>query len=165
MKVDVNGVGIVATLKPGQFFGERALLTAEKRNASCIADGENVICLSLEKRHFENLLGDLKGVLEVCVCVYSPLNKTTQKNKTQEISKTRECEHGDSNTDTTQESNEQDDDAVKEKVKDKGEPVRRLPWAEDIKEFEIMRTVRSSVFENNRNNFNIKNRSEVVRSV
>ena len=65
MKVDVNGVGIVATLKPGQFFGERALLTAEKRNASCIADGENVICLSLEKRHFENLLGDLKGVLEV----------------------------------------------------------------------------------------------------
>ena len=98
----------------------------------------------------------------MCVCVFSFVQNNTKK---QEISKTRECEHGDSNTDTTQESNEQDDDAVKEKVKDKGEPVRRLPWAEDIKEFEIMRTVRSSVFENNRNNFNIKNRSEVVRSV
>ena len=42
----------------------------------------------------------------------------------------------------TQESNKQDEH-VKEtnKKKDKGEPVRRLPWAEDIKEFEIMRKV------------------------
>ena len=128
----MNGVGIVATLKSGQFFGERALLTAEKRNASCIADGENCICLSLEKRHFENLLGDLKDVLE-------------------KISKTREVEnHDESGVSNNTSSSHGDKETEQEKAemmrKKEGEPVRRLPWAEDIKEFDVMRKVGSGTF-------------------
>jgi len=127
VKVDVQGVGIVATLKPGQFFGERALLTAEKRNASCIADGDNVVCLSLEKRHFESLLGDLKGVLE-------------------EISKKREDENrdGDNNEDTKSEKTKEVLHTIKKK--EKREPVKKLSWAKDISEFEVTKKVGSGTF-------------------
>ena len=43
-------------LGPGDFFGERALIEKEPRNATCIADGD-VTCLVLDQKDFASLLG------------------------------------------------------------------------------------------------------------
>ena len=47
----------VAMLKPGDFFGEHALLTHDPRNATCTAVA-NTVCLALGRVDFEKLLGN-----------------------------------------------------------------------------------------------------------
>eukprot|EP00940_MAST-03C_sp_MAST-3C-sp2_P000925 g925.t1 len=61
--VEVNGKS-VAKLKHGQFFGERALIRNEPRDATCIASG-TTSCLTLEKKHFVSLLGDLAEIKQI----------------------------------------------------------------------------------------------------
>lgn len=53
----------IATLKSGQFFGERALLTEDVRQATCIAT-EDVKCLFLMRQDFNLMLGDLQDLLD-----------------------------------------------------------------------------------------------------
>ena len=54
----------LVTLEPGQHFGEMALLTDEPRRASCIADTDQVSCLSLSRQNFKLMLGPINVVLE-----------------------------------------------------------------------------------------------------
>lgn len=49
-------------LKRGQYFGERALLSEERRAASCYAKG-SVTCLSLSKDDFDRMLGSLTDLM------------------------------------------------------------------------------------------------------
>jgi cGMP-dependent protein kinase len=53
----------VKTLTTGQFFGERALLTEDVRQATCVATSE-VQCLSLMREDFNLMLGDLQELLD-----------------------------------------------------------------------------------------------------
>lgn len=53
----------IATLKSGQFFGERALLTEDVRQATCIA-AEDIKCLFLMRQDFNLMLGDLQDLLD-----------------------------------------------------------------------------------------------------
>lgn len=53
----------LTTLTTGQFFGERALLTEDVRQATCIATSE-VQCLSLMREDFNLMLGDLQELLD-----------------------------------------------------------------------------------------------------
>ncbi len=46
----------VATLGAGNFFGERALIVDEPRNATCIATGDRVEVFALDKANFKNAL-------------------------------------------------------------------------------------------------------------
>lgn len=55
-------VGEEFTLTPGQFFGERALLTDEARAATIVA-GEDVVCLWLPRKEFTQLLGPLDDIM------------------------------------------------------------------------------------------------------
>jgi putative ABC transport system ATP-binding protein len=50
------GEGIVATLKEGDFFGERALIVDEPRNATCTAASEIVEVFALAKADFKQAL-------------------------------------------------------------------------------------------------------------
>ena len=52
----------VATLKKGNYFGEKALLSADVRGASIIADGQ-VTCLTLEREDFLNMFGSFNDLL------------------------------------------------------------------------------------------------------
>ena len=52
----------VAELGRGQFFGEKALLTNEKRNADCVAKTD-VECLVVDKEAFDRTLGPLEDIL------------------------------------------------------------------------------------------------------
>jgi CRP-like cAMP-binding protein len=54
-----EGQGVVATMGPGDFFGERALLSEETRAASCRVEGNNCVVLSLDREHFEMMIGSL----------------------------------------------------------------------------------------------------------
>ena len=54
-----EGDGIVASMGPGDFFGERALLNEEVRAASCVAYMGKAVVLSLDRDHFEMLIGTL----------------------------------------------------------------------------------------------------------
>jgi len=63
--VDVNVNGdVVAKLVAGQFFGERALIKNEPRAATCISSGKST-CLTLEKKHFVSLLGNLGEIHKI----------------------------------------------------------------------------------------------------
>jgi serine/threonine protein kinase len=62
VSVQVNSVE-VSTLKEGDYFGEKALLSEEVRAATCIATTE-VTCLSLERRVFKERLGKFQFILE-----------------------------------------------------------------------------------------------------
>lgn len=53
----------LTTLTTGQFFGERALLTEDVRNATCLATSE-VQCLYLMREDFNLMLGDLQDLLD-----------------------------------------------------------------------------------------------------
>lgn len=53
----------LATLTTGQFFGERALLNEDVRQATCIATSE-VQCLFLMRQDFNLMLGDLQDLLD-----------------------------------------------------------------------------------------------------
>ncbi len=58
-----NGHRPITTLTTGQFFGERALLTEDVRQATCIATSE-VHCLFLMREDFNIMLGDLQDLLD-----------------------------------------------------------------------------------------------------
>ena len=47
----------------GDYFGEQALLTNEPRNATCIANSDVVVCLSLKRSAFDELLGPLEHLM------------------------------------------------------------------------------------------------------
>lgn len=49
----------VATLGKGDYFGEKALLSADVRGATCIAEG-TVVCLTLERDDFLNMFGSFE---------------------------------------------------------------------------------------------------------
>jgi len=51
------------TLGPGDFFGERALLTGEPRAADITAEVDSV-CLCLSREEFEKSLGSLQGLID-----------------------------------------------------------------------------------------------------
>ncbi len=53
----------LATLTTGQFFGERALLNEDVRQATCIATSE-VQCLFLMREDFNLMLGDLQDLID-----------------------------------------------------------------------------------------------------
>ena len=53
----------IATLGSGNFFGERALLSEDVRQATCIASSE-VKCLFLMREDFNLMLGDLQDLLD-----------------------------------------------------------------------------------------------------
>jgi small-conductance mechanosensitive channel/CRP-like cAMP-binding protein len=64
VRVQVDGsTAEVATLRPGQIFGEMALLTGEPRNASCTARTE-VSCYVIHRAEFENLLAHHPEIAE-----------------------------------------------------------------------------------------------------
>jgi CRP-like cAMP-binding protein len=64
VRVQVDGsTAEVATLRPGQIFGEMALLTGEPRSASCTARTE-VSCYVIDRAEFENLLAQHPEVAE-----------------------------------------------------------------------------------------------------
>ncbi len=58
-----NGEEPLATLESGQFFGERALLSEDVRQATCIA-ASDVECLYLMREDFVLMLGDLQDLLD-----------------------------------------------------------------------------------------------------
>jgi len=53
----------IATLHSGKFFGERALLSEDVRQATCTA-ASNVECLFLMREDFVMMLGDLQDLLD-----------------------------------------------------------------------------------------------------
>jgi CRP-like cAMP-binding protein len=53
----------VASLRSGQFFGEKALLSEDVRQATCVATSD-LKCLMLMREDFNIMLGDLKDLLE-----------------------------------------------------------------------------------------------------
>jgi len=53
----------ITTLESGQFFGEKALLTEDVRQATCIAT-KDVKCLFLMRQDFNLMLGDLQDLLD-----------------------------------------------------------------------------------------------------
>ena len=53
----------VATLGPNKFFGEKALLTKDKRNASVVATCDTT-CLVLDRSDFQRLLGPLEAIIK-----------------------------------------------------------------------------------------------------
>ena len=55
----------VVTLKTGDFFGEKALLSSDVRTATCAAGpSEDVKCLLLMREDFVRMLGDLEYLLD-----------------------------------------------------------------------------------------------------
>ena len=64
----------VAELGEGQFFGEKALLTKEVRNADCIAK-THVECLMVDKESFEQSLGPLETILRKTAEEFTTLYK------------------------------------------------------------------------------------------
>ncbi|KAG5181365.1 cGMP-dependent protein kinase [Tribonema minus] len=55
---NANGLGeVVHHYKTGDYFGERALLSEEKRAASCVAATDGTVCLTLNRGDFDRMLG------------------------------------------------------------------------------------------------------------
>ena len=54
-----DGEGVVATMGPGDFFGERALLSEDSRAASCRVESDEAVVLTLDREHFEMMVGSL----------------------------------------------------------------------------------------------------------
>ncbi|KAJ1454570.1 kinase-like domain-containing protein [Pelagophyceae sp. CCMP2097] len=65
--VDIFQRGVKVNLKPlgrGDYFGERALVTDEKRAATCTAVGGPVVVLAVDRDDFINLLGEIDALVE-----------------------------------------------------------------------------------------------------
>jgi len=62
----------VATLKKGDFFGEKALLSSDVRTATCVAS-HTVRCLMLGREDFVRMLGDLNYLLERSYSLRTPV--------------------------------------------------------------------------------------------
>lgn len=68
--VQENGEeSIVATLGPGQYFGERALITGEARNATVVAKGEGRLAM-LRKEEFQQAINLAPGLPEQLARIY-----------------------------------------------------------------------------------------------
>ena len=62
-KADESGKEIkLATLHQGNYFGEKALLKEDVRQASCIAESK-VVCLTLGREEFVDILGPFDDLL------------------------------------------------------------------------------------------------------
>lgn len=61
--IEAKGKDPVVTLKKGQFFGEKALLSSDVRTATCIA-ATDVKCMLLMREDFVLMLGDLQDLLD-----------------------------------------------------------------------------------------------------
>lgn len=59
-----DGQFIEQPIGPGDFFGERALLTGEPRNASITATSDKCMCLSLGRDEFKVVLGPLQAAID-----------------------------------------------------------------------------------------------------
>ena len=61
----INGAEpvVVKEYVPGDYFGERALLTSESRAANILVTSDNCTVLSLERVTFNRLLGPLEEIL------------------------------------------------------------------------------------------------------
>ena len=71
----------LTTLHKGDFFGEKALLSEDVRQASCIAIGD-VTCLTLNRQDFNVMLGSWKEVLsaaEASGVAEAPVQSTTDQ--------------------------------------------------------------------------------------
>jgi CRP-like cAMP-binding protein/serine/threonine protein phosphatase PrpC len=65
MEAGASEPKLVMELGPGQYFGERALLTNEQRAANVIASGDKVLkLLSISKDAFEEVLGPLQEIID-----------------------------------------------------------------------------------------------------
>jgi len=83
--------GESGTLKAGQFFGERALRTLEKRAATItVADKGEVILLSMEGKHFEALLGPVLEVIDDKINEYKRSAVVDNQNKSKRIGKKKD---------------------------------------------------------------------------
>ncbi|CAM9582066.1 unnamed protein product, partial [Scytosiphon promiscuus] len=72
---EAGGMGPqITVLKPGSYFGERALLSDETRKATCMAIGPT-ICLSLGREDFASVLGPLEEVMSKAAGI-EPLAKS-----------------------------------------------------------------------------------------
>ena len=78
--------GDIFRFKEGTFFGERALLQDEPRNATITAASESVTCLTISRQAFETHLSSLKDLIDVYA------QKLRQKKEEKDI-KLKELEH------------------------------------------------------------------------
>lgn len=69
--------GVITTFTKGQFFGERALITEEKRAATVVADPPGVECLTLDRKDFLEHFGDINDLN-----VPEPVKKLPEKSST-----------------------------------------------------------------------------------
>ena len=53
----------IMTLGINSYFGERALISGDKRAANVIAQGP-VVCLHIGRSHFEEILGPLQDIID-----------------------------------------------------------------------------------------------------
>lgn len=73
-KEDSNGTRkFLINLGTGDYFGEQALLSSERRNASCIAKTDVVICLTLKRSDFDNLLGPLEHIMRKTISEFESI--------------------------------------------------------------------------------------------
>jgi hypothetical protein len=54
----------LTTLVKGAYFGEKALLSEDVRGATCMAEGDKVTCLTLERADFIDMLGSFDDLLK-----------------------------------------------------------------------------------------------------
>jgi CRP-like cAMP-binding protein len=54
----------VALVNPVDYFGERALLEGDARNASVIARSARVVCLELDRATFNSAFGPVRHIME-----------------------------------------------------------------------------------------------------
>jgi hypothetical protein len=54
----------VALINPVDYFGERALLEGDARNASVIARSARVVCLELDRATFNSAFGPVRHIME-----------------------------------------------------------------------------------------------------
>ena len=66
---------LVSELEEGDFFGEKALLTNEPRNADCVASSSSVVVLVLSKDDFDAALGPLSSILEKGANAFSIMHR------------------------------------------------------------------------------------------
>ena len=66
-----SGDDAIAHLTRGQFFGEKALLSEDVRQATCIASS-NVKCLTLTREDFVRMLGNLQDL--ICTEEHTPVH-------------------------------------------------------------------------------------------
>ena len=52
-------------LRPGDWFGERALMTGEPRAANATAMSEETILLAVDRKTFESTIGSLQGLMDI----------------------------------------------------------------------------------------------------